>query len=89
MKSNLTPYPTCPHCGREYVKEEIFVKEDFFGNPDIVRDAKDRRIDEEFGKVAKLTSDEFICEACGKPFTVKAHIQYESIKPAIDFKEDF
>lgn len=78
---------TCPACGKEYILEEVFLKSDIFGNPDIVRDGHDRKIDEVFGKKASLESDEFECD-CGCRFKAKAHITFDTVL-VDDFKEDF
>lgn len=64
----------CPHCNREYLPEEIYLPNEFFGQP--------RNIVRNNGKILYFdgktlnTSENYICDECNKEFTVTAQINF-------------
>lgn len=75
----------CPHCGREYLPEEIFLPGEFFGQP--------RNIVRNNGKIIYFdgkslnTSETYNCDECGKDFKVEAYITFNT--DADDMFDDF
>lgn len=76
----------CPYCGAEYLPEEIYYPDSFFGKPtDIVKNSKGE-IEYYSGNSLEL-KEKYICDYCGKEFEVNANISFESQQD--DFKEDY
>lgn len=63
----------CPHCGAEYLFEEIFMADDIIGNRHAIKDEKGRIVFIE-GDDPELTS-EYICDYCDKKFTASVDFQ--------------
>lgn len=78
---------TCPHCGREYLFEELFMPEDVFGKPSVTKGPD--------GKILSVSGDEagmvesYVCDGCGKEFVVTAYMRFKVSEPLVDFDEDF
>lgn len=76
----------CPVCGREYLPEEIFMRQDMYGNPkSIVRNDLGKIIEYE-GKSATL-EDTYTCDNCGTYFRAIGKINCISqiaIKPKFE-----
>ena len=75
----------CPKCDCEYLPGEVYVPSQLVGQPkDIERSIEGKillhdGIDQDF-------EETFICEKCGKPFKVVAHMSFETF---YDAKRDF
>lgn len=82
----------CPHCGWEYAPAEIFMPGDLIGKPDsVVRDALGKVLYIDYPEDEQpLTSEQFVCENCGKPFVVEPTVGYKVKKETeeLDFTED-
>lgn len=78
----------CPHCGWEYIPEEIFVK--LLNNKTYVIERDEQgRILQIFDHSLDLT-ETFICENCGKQFNISADISFKTEKCCeINFDDDF
>lgn len=78
----------CPYCGREYLPGEIYIPEDFVGQPtEIIKDDEGNVIG--FEGEDMNTEETFVCEHCGKEFKIDASITFKT-EPIKDlFKEDF
>ena len=79
----------CPHCGAEYLPEEIFYPDSVFNkNLKVVRD--------EEGKIVFTNEDSFDlsesfeCEHCGKEFIVESKVTFEThaVKEKSLFEEE-
>lgn len=72
----------CPICGTEYLPGEIFIPNNFLGQPkEIERDLDGKIIT--YNGIEQNLEEQFYCEKCGKKFKVNATIDYniEEIKP--------
>lgn len=64
----------CPHCGAEYLFEEIFMADDVVGTRHAIKDEK--------GKIVFIEGDdpdlmsEYICDYCDKKFTVSVDMTF-------------
>ena len=66
----------CPECGYEYLPAEIYIPNSFLGRPfGIEREYISGEIQDYFGSTMDL-NEKYICDKCGKPFKVKAKIQF-------------
>ena len=63
----------CPHCGAEYLLEEIFMSDDILGNRHAIKDEKGKIVFVE-GDNPELVS-EYICDYCDKKFTTSLDIK--------------
>lgn len=63
----------CPHCGAEYLLEEIFMPEDIIGSRMPIKDSKGRIVHVE-GDEPELSA-EYICDYCDKKFTVNLSVK--------------
>ena len=85
------PVIRCPHCGMEFVPAEIFMPGDLIGEPDnVIRDALGRIIYQEYDEGNEPAQvGHYVCDECGKPFTVEPIIMYKVKKEdeAKDFSE--
>lgn len=74
----------------EYTPADIFMPGDLIGEPEnVVKDALGKIIYQEYDKDNEPGQVEhFVCDACGKPFTVEPIITYKVKKEdeALDFK---
>lgn len=70
----------CPHCGWEYLPGEIFYGEALVGRPtEIVRDVLGKILYYEYKDGYELdTTEHYICDNCGKAFTIEAAISYKA-----------
>ena len=82
----------CPHCGAEYLLEEIFYPEDIFGETSngkylTVKDENGRILSTESTKNLKQT---YTCDYCDKDFEVTLNIS-NTTRPITDIflEEDF
>lgn len=79
----------CPCCETEYLPGEIYLAKHFLGDPrDVERDFSGKILNYQ-GVEQNLTED-YICDKCGKKFTVKANISYDVfINKNKDLDEDY
>jgi len=82
----MTSKIICPHCGAEYLIEEIFMSEDILGTRMPIKDSK--------GKIVRIEGDEpelsaeYICDYCDKKFTTTLTIEASSIEEEQDLWSD-
>lgn len=84
-----TPYIICPVCGTEMHPAEVFIPNDFFGNPkEIVRDTT--------GKIEFYTGndmglvEEYICDGCNNTLNIEAKLSFDvSVKTKNFFEEEY
>ena len=83
------PVISCPHCGMEFTPAEIFMPGDLIGEPDnVIRDALGRIIYQEYDEGNEPAQvGHYVCDECGKPFTVEPIIMYKVKKE--DEAKDF
>lgn len=67
----------CPHCGTEYLPEEIYVPTGFFGHPTDIERTYDGRIVTFLGKSVDPV-EKYKCDACGHSFMVEAQIKFNT-----------
>lgn len=83
----------CPHCGQEYLPEELFAANSFLGKPqDIVKDSFGKIIYSEYPEGEEpVTIETYICDKCENSFIVEATITYKAKKEAdeFNFKNEF
>jgi len=79
----------CPKCGCEYLPEEIFIPNAFFGKPkNIVKDDNGKIFS--FEGDSLTTSEEYICDKCGCTFTIDCKIVFDTkVNVKHDFSEDY
>lgn len=77
----------CPHCGCEYLPGEIYLPNEFLGQPkDICRDEKGNVL--LFKGNDMNTAETFYCYECNKSFAVNATVTFKTT-PLVDmFEED-
>lgn len=76
----------CPHCGCEYLPEEIFYDTSYLGDArDIIKD-DEGNIVYYSGKSMELT-ERYCCDKCNTHFEVTSEIIYTTTK-VLDFDED-
>lgn len=91
--SNQRPVIKCPHCGYEYLPGEIFMPNNFLGQPrHIVRDALGKILYEEYIEDKELVSTEkYVCDSCNKTFITEAIISFKTKaeEEELDFSSEF
>ena len=79
-KQNKTIF-TCPHCGAEYVLEEIFYPKSIMGGPTVIlRDPLNKIIHVEWTDEAPILEESFTCDFCEKPFIAGFKISPYTLK---------
>jgi len=66
----------CPHCGAEYLPEEIFVASELFGHPKVMKDKNG--IIEYTDRDDSIVSEEYICDYCSKKFVSTIEFSFSS-----------
>lgn len=67
----------CPKCGAEYLFEEIYYPQEFFGKPlTVVRDENNKII--YFSDTSLNTTEEYTCDYCDCHFEVNAKIVFDT-----------
>ena len=85
MKQNLITIK-CPNCGREYLPVEIYLPNQFFGNPkSIVRDDKNITFVDDLYNL----DEEYMCDSCNTKFKVHAHLSFDTEVVYDIFDEDY
>ena len=79
----------CPNCGAEYLLEEIFIPQYFFGNPQYIEKDSSGKILNSIGEDMDLT-EEYKCDYCNKYFIIDADISLKCrLKDAPNFSETY
>lgn len=79
----------CPHCRTEYLPAEIYLPDMFLGRPyNITKDEEGDIIG--FTGTDMETVETYVCDKCGKRFSVDATVSFKTA-PATDIfdEEDF
>lgn len=69
---------TCPQCGAEYLAQEIYIPEAFFGKASYIeKNEETHKIEEVYGNNSDLDLEEsYRCDFCNTPFLVTAKISF-------------
>ena len=79
----------CPHCGTEYLPEEIYVPTGFFGHPVDIERSYDGKIESFLGKSLD-TKESYRCDSCGNTFNIDAQIKFTTTAdPVKDLSKDY
>ena len=76
----------CPHCGAEYLFEEIFMSDDIIGKRTAVKDST--------GHIQYILKEEpdmfttYVCDYCNKEFKVVANIETTCEKLEDEWSDD-
>lgn len=77
---------TCPHCGCEYLPEEIYYS--ILGTPkNIIRDDSGKIIS--FNNTSVNLKEEYCCDKCGNSFFVSGKLKFKTYANESDLDEDF
>ena len=78
----------CPHCNTEYLPAEIYFPNSFLGKPfNIIKDEEGSILG--FSGNDMDTIENYLCDKCGKRFTVDASITFRTtVAPDDIFDED-
>lgn len=81
---------TCPRCGAEYLPQEIYIPNIFFGKASYIeKDDVTHQITQIYGTDLD-TEESYVCDFCNTPFSISAKISFttkEDIKR--NFNEDY
>ena len=67
---------TCPRCGAEYLPQEIYIPNTFFGKASYIeKDSTSHQITQVYGTDLDL-EENYICDVCNTPFNVSAKISF-------------
>lgn len=79
----------CPHCGAEYLPEEIFYPDSVFNKKlNIIKDEEGKIVDYDAINSFNLV-EEFECEYCGSTFEVEGKVTFSTkLMNKIDFEEE-
>lgn len=80
----------CPVCGYEYLPAEIYIADDFVGNPrNIIKDENGEVLGYEGSDMN--TTETYICDHCDTTFTVEAIVTFKTapIKDVFDDDDTF
>lgn len=78
----------CPKCQREYLPGEIFIPNNFLGQPkEIERDEQGKIID--YRGINQNLRETFTCENCGYTFDIEAQITYKVEGSMENFDEEY
>lgn len=88
MSTRKNNYIKCPCCETEYMAAEIFLPNAFLGYPrEIIKDEKGTVLNYEGNDMC--LSEEFICDNCGKKFSIEANITFKTAEVKDIFDEEF
>lgn len=85
MKEQKPIVIKCPRCDCEYLPGEIYIPDRLVGQPKDIERTVEGKISLFDGQEQEL-EESFVCEKCGKPFKVVAHMSFET---TYDNKSDF
>lgn len=77
----------CPVCGQEYLIAEIFLPEDFLGNPSNIVKRVDGKIDFYLGEKPSFETS-YCCDNCNTTFDIKAKVAFETTARK-DFSDEY
>ena len=85
----MKQFITCPVCGREYLPEEIFLRNEMYGHPKaVVRDDKGKIIG--FSGTTAHFYETYICDGCDTPFRVNGSLSFRAdVAPVSKFEEEY
>lgn len=77
----------CPHCGAEYLPNELYIPDEFFTKTSALKDEQGKIL----GNVSETlnTEEEYCCDVCSKTFKVKATVSFTTEEVKDDFDEDY
>ena len=80
----------CPNCGAEYLPQEIYIPNEFFGRATYIeRDEKTHQITDVIGSSVDL-DESYTCNFCNTPFSVTAKISFNTkLDVRRNFDEDY
>ena len=85
----MTAKIICPHCGAEYLIEEIFMGEDVIGTRVAIKDSNTGKILHADGDAPELSA-EYICDYCDTKFVTKLKVEVASVEKFVDdFDEEY
>lgn len=79
----------CPHCGAEYLPEEIFCPESVFNKSLQITKDEDGKILYVDGEFSYDLNEEFCCEYCNHSFSIVGKTIFETKELKDDFDEEF
>lgn len=83
----MEKYITCPHCGTQYLLEEIFMEEDLIGKRyNIIKDNNGKIISME--GCGPSMHEDYCCDNCGCNFRVEASLDFTTSEIKDDFEEE-
>ena len=84
----MTAKIICPHCGAEYIIEEIFMGDDVIGTRMTTKDENGKIIYID-GDAPELSAD-YVCDYCNTKFTAKLNVEVASVEKFVDdFDEEY
>lgn len=84
MKKNILI--KCPYCGRQYLPGQLFVPNEFLGQPtDVIRNSNGEIVG--FQGSTMDTTEEYICDTCDNKFRIEASINFKVTKVDEDFDD--
>ena len=78
----------CPKCGREYLPQEIFIPQSFFGKSNVIVRDEDGKIQTIDGTSLDL-NEKYQRDNCNTVFDVEAKITFTTYSPELDFEEEY
>jgi hypothetical protein len=83
------PRIVCPVCGQTYMPSEIYIPNEFFGDPKDIIKTDAGKIDFFTGSDMDL-DEEFVCDNCGTPLTIHAKLSFDvETESLLNFNEDY
>ncbi len=83
---------TCPHCGHQYMPDEIFMPGELTGKSEtVIKDPLGKIIYADYKEDYEPTTEaHYICDNCEKPFIVKPTVLYTVSEEyeELDFSEE-
>jgi len=84
------PIIKCPSCGAEYIPAEIYYPDKFFGKLyNLIKDENGAILNSDIEKVSLNPSETYICDKCGKEFSVEATVTFKTELVKDLFTDDF
>ena len=77
----------CPHCGAEYLPNEIYIPDEFFTDVSALKD-DNYKILATSGDALNAV-EEYCCDKCAKTFKVTAGVTFTTEEVKDDFEDDY
>ena len=77
MKKLNTPKIICPKCGCQYLPGEIYLPNQFLGQPKIIERDIYGKIMDDYGGTMDL-NETYTCDKCNAIFSIRAKVQFET-----------